>query len=182
MLILKYSYWAELFLIGFVTVFAGATAVGLVLFPCMFFLVSVPMAFYYSKLTIGQFYADVLMSGVRKISYSFTKLGRKDPEVVECWEPVFLLYWGILIKFIDPYILMFILISIFKEDVEAPFEGFSARWQAIGWAIPATGLLVFIITAAFCSSNGKDYDLSEFELDHVYPKAQGADDAVYAAQ
>ena len=87
------------------------------LFPTLYFCICVPVAYYFSKLSLKAFYDDVFLSGVRKISYSFTKLGRKDPEVEECWESVFLLYWGFLIKFINPYILLFILVNIFKEDV-----------------------------------------------------------------
>ena len=69
-----------------------------------------------------------MMYGVRKISYSFTKLGRQEPEIEENWERWFLLYWGFMIKFVNPYALLFILVSIFKEDVEVPYEGFSTRW------------------------------------------------------
>jgi len=58
-----------------------------------------------------------MMTGVKKISYSMTCLGRKDPLTRESWETVFMCYWGFAIKYFVPAVLWFILISTFIKDV-----------------------------------------------------------------
>ena len=128
-LIMTWGYWLELIIISFASVFSNEAWIGMIVFPCVFILVTVPIAFYFSKLEAKQFYDEVLMCGVRKIGYAFSKLGREDYSVEEWWEVWFNIYWGFLTKFINPAILFFITCSILKTDIEKPYGKFSTKWQ-----------------------------------------------------
>lgn len=57
-------------------------------------------------------------------------MGRPDDAktTVMWWEPAFVLYWGLLIKFVNPCLLYFIFIGILKDDIAKPYGGYSAGW------------------------------------------------------
>lgn len=82
---------------------------------------------------------------------------------MQVWEPAFVLYWCLTVKYINPMLLYFILMSIFKTDLEKPYGGYAAYWQAIGWAIPIIGILIFIISI-FAFSGEQELNFAEFEL------------------
>lgn len=86
------------------------------------------------------------MCGVRRIAYSCSQVGREDPMKKLWWEPAFALYWGLCIKFISPCVLLFMLLGILKNDIDKPYEGYSKGWQAIGWCIPALGVVFYALT------------------------------------
>lgn len=48
-------------------------------------------------------------------------MGRSDPMVKQWWESMFVFYWGILIKFINPTLLTFIVFGILKNDLAKPY-------------------------------------------------------------
>ena len=89
---------------------------------------------------------------------------RIDPKVQMYWEPVFYIYWSFLIKYINPAILYYIFMGILVDDIRVPYGGYGAGWQAVGWAIPILGLLMFV--GSFCLFSEPDYALNyeEFEL------------------
>lgn len=60
-------------------------------------------------------------------------------------------------------LLYFIIMSIFKADLEKPYGKYAGYWQAIGWAIPIIGLLVFFISI-FAFSGEQELNYKEFEL------------------
>jgi len=78
------------------------------------------------------------------------------------WEPAFALYWGLVIKFVNPCLLYFIVVGILKNDISKPYGAYSAGWQVIGWAIPFIGMAIFIIGLFMRSDEELDY--TEFEL------------------
>lgn len=82
---------------------------------------------------------------------------------MQWWEPAFVLYWCLTVKYINPMLLFFIIMSIFKADLATPYEGYAGYWQAIGWAIPIIGILVFIISI-FAFSGEQELNYAEFEL------------------
>jgi hypothetical protein len=81
-----------------------------------------------SGLNIRQWYEEICMCGVRKIAYSCSQVGRVDPLVKLWWEPIFALYWGLCIKYISPCVLTFMIVGIFKNDLNKPYEGYSTGW------------------------------------------------------
>ena len=165
------NYWLSLIIIASCAVGLNEAWTGMIAFPCYFLLLATPVAYCISGLTLGEFYTDIFMCGVRKIGYSISRLGREDPTVKQCWEDAFVFYWCWVIKFINPAILFFITVSITKADIEKPYEGYSTKWQVIGWLIPAIGLVLFIIATCMCQGSDDDQlDLSEFEIDFVEPK------------
>ena len=50
--------------------------IGMIVFPCLFILITVPISFYFSKMDMKTYYCEIFMCGVRKIGYAFSKLGR----------------------------------------------------------------------------------------------------------
>lgn len=168
--VLKYGYWLGLILISCLSIFLGNTVLGIVLFPLIFLFIIVPAAYFFSETTLGQFAEDILMSGIRKISYSFSKLGRAgDRKDKEDWEWWFMVIWGTLIKFIDPFLLIFIIVSLFKDDIEEPYGKYSAGWQVVGWLVPGIGVLIYVFFLFF-DGESEDYDLAEFEIDAPVPQ------------
>lgn len=73
------------------------------------------------------------------------------------------MYWCLTVKYINPMLLYFILISILKSDLAKPYGNYAAYWQAIGWAIPIVGILIFIISI-FSFSGEQELNFAEFEL------------------
>lgn len=90
-------------------------------------------------------------------------MGRVNKAQMQWWEPAFCLYWCLTIKFINPMLLYFILMSIFKTDLATPYGAYAGYWQAIGWAIPIIGILVFIISI-FAFTGEQELNYTEFEL------------------
>jgi len=81
-----------------------------------------------------------------------------------CWEPVFAFYWGFLVKFFNPAVLFCIVIGILKNDIMDPYEGYSDRWQAVGWFIPIFGVILFVLPMFVCISE-EELDYTEFKLE-----------------
>lgn len=156
-------YWVTLIIIGTATVFAEQTLIGmLIFFPLLFFAIGI--AFGMAKLPWAEFYQEVLMSGVRTIGYACSQMGRKNKQEMQWWEPAFVLYWCLTIKFINPMLLYFIIMSIFKADLAKPYGKYAGYWQAVGWAIPIIGLLIFVISIWAFGNGEQELNYTEFEL------------------
>lgn len=85
-----------------------------------------------------------------------------------------MLYWGLTVKFINPMLLYFILMSIFKNDLAKPYGGYQVYWQAVGWAIPICGFVIFILSFFFMADETV-LNYKEFELyDEMTPEALDA--------
>lgn len=155
-------YWMSLVIIGTVTIFTETAIIGMAIyFPI--FLVAVLMGYFMSKLSLVDYYNEVLMCGVRKIGYACSQMGRTNKRERQCWEPYFVLYWGLTVKFINPMLLYFILMSILKNDLAAPYGGYQVYWQVVGWAIPILGAVIFIVSF-FLLAEDTTLNYKEFEL------------------
>lgn len=100
-------------------------------FFCIFFLIVVPASYMVVKPKISSFteyYNEIFLCGVRRISYACSQMSRTDPKVIMWWEPIFCVYWSWLIKFINPAILWFMLIGIMKDDIGKAYGGYSIGW------------------------------------------------------
>lgn len=109
-------------------------------------LVLLGISFALSKLSLSDWFNEVMMCGVKKIGYSMTCLGRRDPTKREMWEPIFMFYWGFAIKYFVPAVLWFILVAVFIKDVTSDtlYGGYGMHWQIAGISVPMLGLLSFI--------------------------------------
>lgn len=123
------------------------------------------VGFVLAKVSWSEYANDILLCGVRKIAYSCSQMGRpegKEKEVM-WWEPAFCVYWGVLVKFVNPMLLMFIMVAAFKKDIDEPYEGYGSAWRVVGFAIPLIGLILFVVATLFCQK-AQELDYSEFEL------------------
>lgn len=109
-------------------------------------------SFLIAKLPVRQWYAQICMSGVRKLGYSMSKLGRKEPNKVQWWEPAFVFYWSVITKYFIPAVLWILLVNnvmidVVKRDSD---DGLGFHWDIIGLTIPLLGLGSFLINICFC--------------------------------
>lgn len=162
LLFLSFSYWGGLLTTALITTIMDEVQIGFIVFGIIFVISSI-VSFVISGLPFWTFYEEVYMCGVRKIGYACSQMGRFEKSKKQWWEPAFVFYWGVLIKFVNPCLLTFILFGIMKTDLTKPYGDYPAIWQVIGWTIPIIGLLCFIIPIFFCISS-EELDYSEFEL------------------
>ena len=104
------------------------------------------------------------MCGVRKIAYSMTKLSRTSKHEVQMWEPAFALYWGITIKYFIPCVLWVLLVEVVRNDIEKPYGGYAAHWQAVGLVVPLLGLVAFLLHICLWETD-EPLDEAEFATD-----------------
>lgn len=145
---LKYltgSFWLFLFVVGLVFVLLEQIRVAIIVLAAGIPLLCILPSFLISGLPFGRWYAEVGMCGVRKIAYSMSKLGRREKHAVQAWEPAFALYWGITIKYFIPCVLWVLLVGVVKTDVDKPYGGYAAHWQAVGLVVPLLGLIGFLL-------------------------------------
>lgn len=117
------------------------------------------------------------MCGVRRLAYSMSKLSRTEPHVLQWWEPAFALYWGFTIKYFVPCVLWFLLVGNTKADVDKPYGGYAAHWQALGLIVPLLGLIAFFLNICFWLHD-EQLDVADFkdrfDTDFVDEWDQGA--------
>lgn len=130
LMILTLSYWAlSLYTAGVCVVnedVGGGVWAWLFRVFCFSLFPSLVVA--YPSMGFWGWYNDICMCGVKKIGYSFTSLGRYDVRIRGTTEPLFVFYWGVLIKYLIPFVLMVILISSTKGDIENPYGGYATHW------------------------------------------------------
>ena len=160
---LSASFWFYLFVVGLVFVLIEEIPIGIAVLVGGLILFSLIPSFVISKLPFKQWYAQVCMCGVRRIAYSFTKLGRpkENPGQALWWEPAFALYWSISIKYFCPCVLWFLLVGNTRADIVKPYSGYAAHWQAIGLVVPLLGLAAFLLNICFWLHDEETEDYEE---------------------
>lgn len=145
--ILFAGYWGLTLIIAPVSIFAFAELayVGIICFwVAMLFVWAISFFSYGGK--FGDWYSNVFLYGVRKISRSMTKLSKTAGQTGRSWwEPIFEFWWGFSIKYVVPFALTMLLLFSFKADIESPYSGYHWVWQTVGWIIPGLGFIAFII-------------------------------------
>lgn len=117
-----------------------------------------------------------MMCGVGRIGRSIVMLGRPNPKERQAWEGAFIFYWGFLIKYAHPIILMFILVSTTVNDTGG-YGGYAIGWQIAGIFVPAIGLIAFIV-CLFVNVYEETYDKSEFDEQYYMDTAGLTDDQI----
>lgn len=102
------------------------------------------------------------MCGVRRIAYSMSKLSRKEKSELQWWEPAFVTYWSVSIKYFCPSVLWFLIVNNVKSDIVKPYGKYAAHWQAIGLVVPLLGLVAFLFNICFCLHT-EELDMNEFK-------------------
>lgn len=75
------------------------------------------------------------------------------------WEPGFVGYWCLTVKYINPAILYFILVGLLKQDIETMYGDYSTGWQVCGWIIPSIGIILLFVSLLWQKSDIElDYD------------------------
>ena len=137
------GYWFCLVLISSIAVPYEYAGVGGIVFFLSQILIVVPVSYWVSGLTFHKWYRTIFFCGVRKLAYSFTKLGREDDADVEWWEPIFNFYWSFCIQYMIPAILWFVFIgNIYNRATEDRDE--ALRWHVAAIIILCMGFLVFL--------------------------------------
>lgn len=75
---LTYTYWAIVVIFGIVFPTVKMIPIGLILSIVAILLFSVLPSYFMSKLSVADWYNEIVMCGVRKIAYSMTVLGRGE--------------------------------------------------------------------------------------------------------
>lgn len=165
MLLLGYGYWGLLIVCGIVFMcFMDQGAVpGFATFIGLFICVSIG-SFFLSGLSFKHWYQEIFMCGVRRIGYACSQMTRPDPLKRMWWETYFVFYWGMLVKFINPMLLWFILVSQTYTDLSKPYEGYAFGWQVLGMSIPILGIVFFVVATFLWGAPDDALDYSEFVL------------------
>lgn len=183
---LTISFWLWLFVIGLIFVLVPdvvGIGIGVLLFGLAAFVLA--PSYYISKLSFHQWYAQIMMCGVRRIGYAMSKLTRKEKFTPLWWEPYFNFYFSFQCKYFIPCVLWFLLISNVKVDVVDKYGNYAAHWQAIGLVVPLLGLLAFLINICFWLHDEKEA-LSEedfkdrFDADFIDPWDEGKSNEMVA--
>ena len=159
---LTLSYWAISTILPIVFVIIEKPGIGIPITGAVMLLFSiVPSWFIAKNQGFDAWYNEIFLCGVGRIGRSIAMLGRPNPKERQVWEGAFMLWWGFLIKYAHPIILMFILVSTCANDGDG-YGGYGIGWQLAGIFVPACGLVAFII-CLFCNVYEETYDKSEFD-------------------
>lgn len=127
---LAFGYWGSLIIMGILsfTVFPNYSWVGMIIFwvlAIVFFVIS----FVLSGMPFGQWFPAVGMYGVRKMARSMTKLSKPAGDNRRrCWEPIFEIWWGFMIKYFVPFALWWLLCMSCRADFLAPYGNYHVFW------------------------------------------------------
>ena len=121
-----------LFVHGTWAVIADKDAEGMLAFVGCLLLIVLPGSYLLLNTTFDDWYRNVFMCGIRRMGYTFTSLSRTpsaNGDVrVACWEKYFVFYWGVCIKYIIPFALWYILVTLMVEDFRVPAGGYATHW------------------------------------------------------
>lgn len=169
------GYWFCLFVIGVVTIAVEKPAIGLIAFVVVEIVILLPLSYYFADTTLQDWYDNVCMCGVKRIGYSMSKLGRldqEDPMAMLWYEPYFVFYFGICIKYIIPFVLWFLLLQSIQGDIQNGYGGYSAGWQIAGLVIPILGIITFFSMTVCCL---QEVNLDEKEFSETFTEDEIAE-------
>lgn len=128
-MVLTIAFWIPLLIISIITVILGKTIIGVPIFAGVFILMS-SASYMVFRGPFMEWINDVVFCGVRKISYTITRLSR-DPakwNQVNTWEHWWAYYWCFTIKYVCTCALTFLVIFSIKNDADKPYGGYKEKW------------------------------------------------------
>ena len=72
-------------------------------------------------MSFRQWYHEIVLCGVNKVAMSITDISEADNNLRRPWMIVFEAYFGLMIKFVNPAILTFILMSNLADDFDQAY-------------------------------------------------------------
>tara|TARA_B110000305_G_scaffold114888_1_gene129137 strand:- start:94 stop:1566 length:1473 start_codon:yes stop_codon:yes gene_type:complete len=134
-----------------------------------FTLVSFCCSYKVSKMSFGSWYHEILLCGVDKLSMSITSLSNADGSR-SMWMPVFEVYFGICIKFVNPAALLFMFCSNLITDIESPYAEQPVLMHVLSSILVYICVLIVIVPMFSCDYQEKfEFDPRlEFMADQIY--------------
>jgi len=168
--LLTFGYWGSLIIVGLLSfiAFPDYSWVGMIIFWVLAIVFSV-LSFVTSGLSFGEWVPNVWLFGVKKLARAMTKLSKKEGDnEKKCWETVFEIWWGFMIKYFVPFALWWLLVQSTRNDLINDYGGYHGFWQIMGFLYPIGGLVAFIIPLFVCTTPEPfEHDIEEeFEEDN----------------
>lgn len=126
-----YGFWLILAICGLIGVANESEIYGMLIFISIQFIAILPWSFITSEGSFSEWYDNVLMSSVKRISISMSKLARleeEDPTQKLWWEDACVFYFGFTVKYLNPMILWFVILYSIKSNMESPYGGYAWYW------------------------------------------------------
>ena len=144
-------FWFPVIIITFYfsMAFNNSKNIGVILIA-VFIIIAFAVSFKLSKLTFVEWYHEIVMCGTDKIAMSITILSCEKAER-KWWMIPFEAYFGLLIKFINPPILLFFMFDALAADLKQPFG--IAGGQMTIYASIYLFIAVFLIFAPMIMCN-----------------------------
>jgi len=134
-----------------------------------------------SKMSFNSWYHEIFFCGVDKLSMSITSLSNADGSR-SFWMPLFELYFGVCIKFLNPAALTFLFMQNLIDDLESPYAEQPAIMHVIASILVMVGVLLVFIPMFTCDYPEKfEFDPNlEFAADQIFSDALKAKNKVQA--
>jgi len=160
--VLTYGFWVFLFIVGCWATSDRSPKAGMLYFMGVVSCVVLPASYWVCDTDLDDWYVNVVMCGVHKISYSMSSISRRAAQAEEdfdasqmiddklWWEPIFALYFCLTVKYIIPGALWFVVLNSAQLDIDKPYGGYDSVWQWLGLIVPLIGLVIFALNICFC--------------------------------
>lgn len=172
--IMSLLYWLPVIIINFFANFGfpEIKLVGIYVI-CLTTLIALGVSFKCSKMSFMSWYHEIVMCGTDKISMSITSLSNPDNSR-SFWMAPFEAYFGILIKFVNPAGIMFLMCENLAQDLDTPYgitEGNRMRMFSSIFVFIAG--LIIVVPMFICTwPEFFEHNVErEFSADDIYEKA-----------
>ena len=148
---LHYAYWIPIVTLCFYAQIAEVRMLFMILM-IVFPLIALCISKYVSGMKFNIWYHDIMLCGVDKLSMSITSLTHENPFRRSWWMPIFEIYFGLTIKYINPPIFLYIIINNLFADLSEPYAGQSMQMQMFSTIFLFISLLVIVFAFFTCGN------------------------------
>ena len=157
------GFWCLITINPFIAVFAYGDY--RLIFLCIF-VVLYPVLLIVSYLFAGDikfsvWFKLIIFSNVNKLCDHILRLARqgKDPDRKRWWEPIFRIYFCLMVKYLSPLLFSYALLYYFEDDITTRYKGSYLRSGSyplgttmIGWTIVIINLFIICVPAMFVTN------------------------------
>jgi hypothetical protein len=125
-------------------------------------------SWYASKMPMRIWYHEICLCGVDKVAHAITSLSYKGERV--WWMLIFEAYFGVLIKYFNPIMFLYMMQESLALDVSDPYGDQDPKMQALA-SLPLFFTLMILVTVLFVCDWPEvfRYNINEeFNADHAY--------------
>lgn len=97
-----------------------------------------------------QWYHEIALCGVNKVSMSITDLSNEGKVRRDRWMSFFEGYFGFMIKFVNPAIFTFILFNNLADDLAAPYSINEPAFHLIATGVVFIAVSIIVIPMFMC--------------------------------